>query len=116
MIRSKRPGERDRRMRLRAEVVVLRHGEMWDSEVVDISASGMLIREPENWDGSLGDEMCIELILCEKDTIALLGKVVRYDGECLGLEFTHIPPRSEIPLWSLLGEYADSMEGGEKSA
>ncbi|MFK7955558.1 MAG: PilZ domain-containing protein [Lysobacterales bacterium] len=97
-------------MTLRAEVVVLRQGELWDSEVLDISASGLRIRRPEGWDGSLGEEMSIELLLVKDATISLFAKVVRYDNDVLALQFSHIPPESEIPLWTLLGEHADSLE------
>lgn len=110
MLKMKKKGERYRRMPLRAEVVVLRQGELWDSEVMDISATGMLIRRPKDWDGSLGEEMSVELIIADRETIPLFATVVRYDSELLGLEFSHIPPASEIPLWSLLGEYADALE------
>lgn len=110
MLKVKKKGERYRRMQLKAEVVVLRQGELWDSEVMDISATGMLIRRPDDWDGSLGEEMSIEVIVADRETIPLFATIVRYDEQLLGLEFSHIPPSSEIPLWSLLGEYADAME------
>ncbi len=110
MLKSKRPGERYRRLALKAEVAVLRRGELWESEVVDISASGMLIARPEDWEGSLGDAMGLELILPEGDTLSLMGAVVRYDGETIGIEFTRIPPDSEIPLWKLLGIHGESTE------
>ncbi|MEM1092474.1 MAG: PilZ domain-containing protein [Pseudomonadota bacterium] len=115
MLKQKDIGTRYRRMSLRAEVVVLRQGELWDSEVVDISASGLLMRRPDDWEGSLGDEMSVELLLAEQKTIALFGKVVRYDRENVGLEFSHIPPESEVPLWTLLGAYADALDA-ERSA
>ncbi len=110
MLRSKRPGERYLRLPLKAEVVVLRRGDLWESRVVDISATGMLMDRPAEWDGSLGDALGLELIVPDGATIALLGVVVRYDGETVGIEFTRIPPESEIPLWKLLGICAESTE------
>ncbi len=115
MLKSKRPGERYRRLSLKAEVAVMRRGELWESEVVDISATGMLILRPAEWEGSLGDVMGLELILPAGETIALTGAVVRYDGETIGIEFTRIPPESEIPLWKLLGIYAESTEEADKA-
>ncbi len=110
MLTKKDAGQRDSRMPLRAEVVVLRQGELWYSEVLDISASGLLIQRPDGWDGSLGEEMSVEILLGNDATISLFAKVVRYDNEVLALQFSHIPPESEIPLWTLLGAHADSVE------
>ncbi|MEM9530399.1 MAG: PilZ domain-containing protein [Pseudomonadota bacterium] len=110
MLKQKIDGERYTRMQLRAEVVLLRQGELWDSEVVDISASGMLVRRPSDWEGALGDEVSVELIVADRQTIPMFGKIVRYDDDILGVEYTHIPPPSEIPLWTLLGEFADAID------
>lgn len=103
-------GARSQRMNLNADVLMLRSGELWDSEVVDISATGVLIKRPADWDGELGDQLGLELLLGEHDTIGVFATVSRIDEETIAFQYSRIPVRSEIPLWNLLGIHADTTE------
>lgn len=109
MLKEKEPGERYRRMPLEAEVLVLMRGEAWDTQGIDISATGLLVLRPEEWENIDDAEYAIELILSES-TIPLAGRVARTDDLGVAFEFTRIPPESEAPLWRLLGAYADATE------
>ncbi len=97
-------------MALRAEVAVLFEGQLWESEVMDISASGLLIGRPEDWSGSVGQELSIDLLLADDSTIPLKAKVVRSEEQVIALQYSQIPSTSEIPLWTLLGAHADKLE------
>ncbi|MDX1569116.1 MAG: PilZ domain-containing protein [Xanthomonadales bacterium] len=108
---EKKPGERYQRMPLDAEVILLKRGRSWDTQGIDISATGLLVVRPENWEDPEDDhEFNIELIQADGDTIALAGRVVRVDDMGVALIFTRIPPESEAPLWRMLGAFADATE------
>lgn len=107
---EKSSGERSQRMSLSAEVLLLRQGELWESEVIDISATGVRIRRPDDFEGQLGDQIGLELLLGEHDTIGVFGSVCRIDEDEVAFEYSRIPVRSEIPLWNLLGIHADTTE------
>ncbi len=103
-------GERSQRMTLDAEVLLLRQGELWESEVIDISASGVRIRRPVDFEGKIGDQIGLELLLGKHETIGVFGSVCRIDEHEVAFEYSRIPVRSEIPLWNLLGIHADTTE------
>ena len=97
-------------MSLNADVLMLRSGELWDSEVIDISATGVLIKRPVNWEGELGEQLGLELLLGEFDTIGVFATISRIDDDTIAFQYSRIPVRSEAPLWNLLGVHADTME------
>ncbi len=103
-------GARSQRMNLNAEVLLLRQGELWETEVIDISATGVLIKRPEEWDCQIGDQLGLELLLGEHDTIGVFATVCRIDDDEIAFQYSRIPVRSEIPLWNLLGIHADTTE------
>lgn len=111
MLREKQPGERYQRMPLDAEVLLLQQGCSWDTQGIDISATGLLVIRPPHWDDFREDlEFNLELVLGDGETISLVGRVVRVDDKGVALVFTRIPPESEAPLWRLLGAFADATE------
>ena len=109
MLKQKEPGERYRRMPLEAEVLVLLRGESWDTQGIDISATGLLVLRPDEWQLNGDAEYALELIL-DEETIALMARVARSDELGVAFEFTRVPPGSEAPLWRLLGAFADATE------
>lgn len=109
MLEEKQSGERYQRMPLEAEVLLLQRGEDWDTQGIDISATGLLVLRPGDWQPVEEAEYCIELILPD-DTIPLSGRIARSDQLGIAFEFTRIPPESEAPLWRLLGAFADATE------
>ncbi|MDH5408438.1 MAG: PilZ domain-containing protein [Gammaproteobacteria bacterium] len=51
-----------------AEVrVVSKAGEHWNSHMMDVSLKGALIATPENWQGQVGDDFLLELLLAGDD-------------------------------------------------
>lgn len=109
MLKEKLPGERYQRMGLQAEVIILKRGASWDVHGIDISATGMFVSKPDQWPDVVDGDFGLEVVL-DEGTISLAGRVARKDGQGIAFEFTRIPPDSEAPLWSLLGEYADATE------
>jgi len=110
MLATSQIGVRPSRMSLIADVILLKQGESWYTEVIDISASGILVEHPQDGEYEIGDQFGIELILANGNTIALGGIIARIGESELAFEFNRIPPQSEVPLWDLLGQYADSMD------
>lgn len=110
MLKAKQPGERYRRKPLDADVIILKRGVSWDSQGIDISATGLLVLRPEGWQAVEADEYGIELVLEDGSTIPMAGVVRRVDDLGVAFEFTRIPPESEAPLWRLLGSFADATE------
>lgn len=102
--------ERYRRMSLAAALMLVRSGDAWTADLINISASGALISTPDNWLGRVGDEFVVDLPNDNGAHIHLRAKVARQDEHSVGLAFTHIPSETEIPLWELLGEFADAKE------
>lgn len=110
MLNTPLPGERSKRMRLEALVLLIKRERLWETQAQDISATGMFVTRPDDWDGAEGDEMAVEVVLGE-GTIPLFARVARVTAEGIGIQFTRIPPASELPMWQLLGSHADAVEG-----
>lgn len=115
MNKARRPvgTKRHRRMPLDSAVLLMRGGECWMSEVRNISATGVLIRRPEGWYGERGDRFILDMLIGDDFNLHLEAVVARVDGDDVGFAFARIPPEKEVPLWNLLGRYADSVEGSD---
>jgi hypothetical protein len=107
---DQRMGKRHRRMPVDSAVLMLRGDESWTSDVMDISATGVLVRRPLDWIGQRGDRFVLEMLFGEHLNIHVEAVVMRVDDDELGFAFSRIPPDKETPLWNLLGGYADTLE------
>ena len=47
---------RHARMRISSAVLMMHGADAWSSEIEDISATGVLVIKPEDWNGHLGDQ------------------------------------------------------------
>jgi PilZ domain len=97
-------------MSVACAVLMSRGDESWTSEVRDISATGVLVRRPTEWIGQRGDRFVLDMLFGEELNIHVEAQVMRVTDIDLGFAFSRIPPDKEVPLWKLLGGYADSLE------
>ena len=103
-------GRRARRMPVDSAVLMSRGDENWTSELKDISATGALVARPPDWIGQRGDRFVLDMLFGDELNIHVEARVMRIAESDLGFTFSRIPPEKEVPLWNLLGGYADSLE------
>lgn len=101
---------RHARMRIdSAALISHRHG-AWSSELEDISATGVRVSRPSDWSGEVGDLVILDMLVGESLNIHVQATVARITEKHLGFAYDRIPEDKEVPLWDLLGGYADALE------
>jgi hypothetical protein len=103
-------GKRASRMSIRSAVLMVRGDQSWASDVADISATGVRVDRPADWIGQIGDLFVLDMLFDDTLNINVEARVARISDEEVGFAFARIPPDKEVPLWSLLGRYADQQE------
>lgn len=88
----------------------MRGGDSWPTEMVDISATGVMVRRPPDWNGVLGELYVLDMMIGADLNIHLEARVARLTDWHLGFAYERIPADKEAPLWNLLGSYADAIE------
>jgi hypothetical protein len=101
---------RPARMRIETTVLMSRGDESHPTELVDISATGVLLRRPLGWKGEPGESWILDMIFGHDLHIHLEAQVARISERHLGFAYTRIPEDKQVPLWNLLGGYADILE------
>ncbi|MFO1507920.1 MAG: PilZ domain-containing protein [Lysobacterales bacterium] len=101
---------RHARMPTRTPVLLSSGGATWNTETRNISATGVLVRRPRNWQGRVGDGVILDLLVRDGVDIHLEARAARLTADEIGLEYTWVPARNEVALWSFLGAYADRVE------
>jgi PilZ domain len=101
---------RPARMPIDTTVLISRGDESHSSELMDISATGALVRRPSQWQGQAGQCWALDLIFGHDLHIHLEAEVARVSVQNIGFAYTHIPEDKQVPLWNLLGGYADILE------
>ncbi|WP_300616344.1 PilZ domain-containing protein [Dokdonella sp.] len=109
-IQENKGGLRSARMTIRSAVFISRGDEGWCSEIADISATGVLIDKPDHWTGVIGDVFALDMLIGEELNIHVEARLARMTDARLGFAYARIPEDKEVPLWNLLGGYADSLE------
>jgi len=97
-------------MSIRSAVSMMRGGDAWSSELEDISATGVLVRRPDEWTGKLGETFVLDMLIGDELNIHLEASVARVTERHVGFAFARIPEDKQVPLWNLLGGYADTLE------
>ena len=103
-------GMRHARMKIRSAVLMMHGADAWSTELEDISSTGVLVRRPAEWTGRLGDLFVLDMMIGDELNIHLEAKVARVTDHNVGFAYARIPEDKEVPLWNLLGGYADSIE------
>lgn len=101
---------RPARMPIETTVLISRHDESHPTELVDISATGALLRRPLGWAGETGQSWVLDMIFGHNLHIHLEATVARQSNHHIGFSYNHIPEDKQESLWNLLGGYADRLE------
>ncbi len=101
---------RPARMQIETTVLMSRGGESQPTELVDISATGAMLVRPLGWAGGLGQSWMLDMIFGRDLHIHLEASVARVSEHHIGFSYQSIPEDKQVPLWDLLGGYADILE------
>jgi hypothetical protein len=101
---------RPARMRIKTTVLMSHGDESHPTDLIDISATGVLLRRPRAWSGQAGESWVLDMIFGHDLHIHLEAKVARLSEKHIGFAYTRIPEDKQVPLWNLLGGYADILE------
>lgn len=101
---------RPARMQIETTVLMSRGDRSHPTELVDISATGALLRRPLGWSGAPGQGWVLDMIFGQDLHIHLEAVVVRVSDHHIGFSYSRIPEDKQVPLWNLLGGYADILE------
>lgn len=101
---------RPARMQMETTVLMSRGGESHPTELVDISATGAMLMRPLGWSGELDETWVLDIIFGQDLHIHLAAAVARVSDMHIGFSYRNIPEDKQVPLWNLLGGYADILE------
>jgi PilZ domain len=101
---------RHARMKRQSAVLMSRRGDAWQTELEDISATGVLLSRPPGWSGLVGDVWVLDMLFGDELNIHVMAEVMRLSDEHVAFAFARIPEDKQEPLWNLLGGYADTLE------
>ncbi len=107
---TSRSGFRHARKSIRSAVQLMRGADVWSTDLEDISATGVMVARPAGWHGQLGQMYALDMIIGEDLNIHVDATVARIAERHIGFAYARIPPDKEVPLWDLLGGYADRLE------
>lgn len=106
---------RPARMQIETTVLMCRGDNSHPTELVDISATGAMLRRPLGWSGELGQSWVLDMIFGHNLHIHMEAVVARVSDRHIGFSYTSIPEDKQAPLWNLLGGYADILENWKDS-
>jgi hypothetical protein len=101
---------RHARMPINSAVLMIQGADVWSTEIEDISSTGVLATRPGDWTGHVGDMYALDMIIGDDLNIHVDATVARVTARHIGFAYARIPPEKEVPLWNLLGGYADRLE------
>jgi PilZ domain. len=101
---------RPARMQIETAVLMSRGGEAQPTELVDISATGVMLMRPLGWLGEPGQSWMLDMIFGRDLSIHLEAVVSRVTAHNIGFSYQDIPEDKQVALWNLLGGYADTLE------
>jgi hypothetical protein len=107
---------RSARMPIHSTALLSRGADAWTTDIEDISASGVLVHKPEGWSYAVGELFALDMMFGENLNIHVEATVARVTADHIGFAYTRIPPEKEIPLWNLLGGFADRLEYFSRNA
>lgn len=104
MSQSENPDERRHftRIPFDAEVTLSQGDDSWQTQLLDISLHGVLLRCPDECSGAAGESYAIQLPLAEDSNINVTGRIAHIDGDQIGLKFENMELESASHLKRLL--------------
>ncbi len=97
-------------MPIQSTALISRGLDSWSSEILDISATGLCAARPPGWNGKVDDTFNIDMLIGDSLDIHVVARVARIADDEIGFAYSRIPDDKQVPLWTLLGRYADSNE------
>jgi len=74
-----------------APVELSTHDNRWQSNLIDISLKGVLVRKPENWQAPQSDEYELDVQLGDNDShINMQAMIAHEEGDQIGFNCVHI--------------------------
>lgn len=101
---------RHARMVRQTAVLMSRRGDVWQTDLADISATGVRLSRPTEWHGRPSDVWVLDMLFSDDVNVHVMAEVVRVTRKHIALAFARIPEDVQAALWSLLGGYADTLE------
>jgi hypothetical protein len=101
---------RHARMVRQTAVLMSRRGDVWQTDLADVSATGVRLVRPLEWQGQAGDVWVLDMLFADDINVHVMAEVVRVSRDCIALTFARIPEEAQQALWTLLGGYADTLE------
>lgn len=101
---------RHARMVRQTAVLMSRRGDVWQTDLADISATGVRLLRPAGWHGKPGDVWVLDMLFGDNANVHVMAEVVRIGDKHVALAFARIPEDTQQALWALLGGYADTLE------
>lgn len=97
-------------MPIQSVVLISMGARSWETELENISATGLLALRPDGWAAMAGDRCALDLLIGADLNIHLEAHVSRITPSHVGFVYTNIPEDKEHALWGLLGKHADDVE------
>ncbi|TAN07505.1 MAG: PilZ domain-containing protein [Rhodanobacteraceae bacterium] len=110
------PHVRHARMLRQTAVLMSRRGDVWQTDLVDISATGVRLLRPAGWQARAGDVWVLDMLFGDKVNVHVMAEVVRVGEQFIALAFARIPEDTQQALWTLLGGCADALEPWDEDA
>ena len=107
---------RHARMPRQTAVLMSRRGDVWQTDLADISATGVRLARPSGWHGQAGDVWVLDMLFAEDINVHVMAEVVRVSRDNIALTFARIPEETQQALWTLLGGYADTLEAWDEDS
>jgi hypothetical protein len=107
---------RHARMVRQTAVLMSRRGDVWQTDLADISATGVRLSRPAEWHGQVGEVWVLDMLFGDEVNVHLMAEVVRVTTGHIALAFARIPGEAQPALWNLLGGYADTLEPWDEDA
>lgn len=110
---SQNQGIRYARKSVDASCLLLFKGNSCVCQVVNISASGILIEliEDESINGiELGSVCILEIVVNDVFNLHVSSKVTRIKDREIALHYISIPEEKQVALWQLLGDHVHEVE------
>jgi hypothetical protein len=107
---------RHARMVRQTAVLMSRRGDVWQTDLADISATGVRLARPTEWHGMPGEVWVLDMLFGDEVNVHVMAEVVRVGAAHIALAFARIPEDAQAALWSLLGGYADTLEPWDDGA
>jgi hypothetical protein len=107
---------RHARMVRQTAVLMSRRGDVWQTDLADISSTGVRLSRPTEWHGQPGEVWVLDMLFGDDINVHVMAEVVRTTARHIALAFARIPEDAQPALWTLLGGYADSLEPWDDDA